>query len=166
MLIKIVLNKLCYSRLVQYEVDQRDIFYIHQFGSQPEGYGVAFVAHHLRYTKERGLQRSGATGNECGSCLLQQVVGLVVGQQYIFAAYYFFIKTIGLVNLIMDKEVVKELIQDDFNPQQLEQQLRRLLEDPAYIRSLKQDYEELWQKLGEHPASQQAAEEIVQLLGK
>lgn len=76
------------------------------------------------------------------------------------------VKYISLVNLIMDKEVVKELIQDDFNPIQLEQQLRRLLEDPAYIRSLKQDYEELWQKLGEHPASQQAAEEIVQLLGK
>jgi lipid-A-disaccharide synthase len=47
---------------------------------------------------------------------------------YLIAKKLIKIKYISLVNLIMDKEIVKELIQDDFNPQQLEIQLSLILE--------------------------------------
>lgn len=47
---------------------------------------------------------------------------------YLIAKMLIKIKYISLVNLIMDKEIVKELIQDDFNPQQLEVQLSLILE--------------------------------------
>lgn len=39
------------------------------------------------------------------------------------------IKYISLVNLIMDKEVVTELIQDDFNTQNLKKELSKILDD-------------------------------------
>ncbi len=74
------------------------------------------------------------------------------------------VKYISLVNLIMDKEVITELIQDDFNPQRLETELRRILEDRNYLQQLKQDYAALWNKLGSYSTSELAADEIIQLL--
>lgn len=50
------------------------------------------------------------------------------------------IKFIGLVNLIMDKEVMKELIQADLTPGNLEKELDRLLNDPEKQRQVKEDY--------------------------
>lgn len=73
------------------------------------------------------------------------------------------VKYISLVNLIMDKLVVTELIQDDLNEAKLKQALERLLHDEAYKQQLRQDYAELWHKLGSGYASGNAAKEIVQV---
>ncbi len=73
------------------------------------------------------------------------------------------VKYISLVNLIMDKEVVKELIQKDLNEELLFQYLNRVLNDEAYKQELKADYTELWNKLGAEKASAKAAEEVVSL---
>ena len=53
------------------------------------------------------------------------------------------IKFIGLVNLIMDREVVKELIQDELNDKRLEEELALLLYDHECIRQIKKDYQKL-----------------------
>lgn len=71
------------------------------------------------------------------------------------------VKYISLVNLIMDKPVVTELIQNDLTPDNLQTALNRLLNDDAYKAELKNDYAALWHKLGEKPASENAAYEIV-----
>jgi lipid-A-disaccharide synthase len=73
------------------------------------------------------------------------------------------VKYISLVNLIMDKLVVTELIQGDLNETKLKQALERLLTDEAYKNQLKSDYAELWHKLGSNYASGNAAKEIVQM---
>ena len=57
------------------------------------------------------------------------------------------IKFIGLVNLIMDKEVVKELIQHQLTTQNLHKELTLLLEDGTKLQQLKSDYASLWQLL-------------------
>lgn len=74
------------------------------------------------------------------------------------------VKYISLVNLIMDKEVIKELIQDDFNEKDLTIALRRVLEDKDYQATLAKDYADLWQQLGSYPSSELAADEIMNLL--
>jgi lipid-A-disaccharide synthase len=71
------------------------------------------------------------------------------------------VKYISLVNLIMDKPVVTELIQNDLTPENLKTALHRLLNDAAYKAELKKDYDTLWHKLGEKPASENAAREII-----
>jgi len=74
------------------------------------------------------------------------------------------IKYISLVNLIMDKEVVTELIQDDLNEQNLKQALSRLLDDGSlYKQQLQTDYKELWDRLGDKQASAEAARQIISL---
>lgn len=70
------------------------------------------------------------------------------------------LKFISLVNLIMDKEVVKELIQDDFNEIKLEAELHNILEGKQREKLLN-DYTELEQKLGGVGASEKVATLIV-----
>lgn len=53
------------------------------------------------------------------------------------------IKYIALVNLIMDKPVVKELIQNELTVKNLKQELSQLLFDDAKKEQLKEDYENL-----------------------
>lgn len=68
---------------------------------------------------------------------------------------------ISLVNLIMDKEVVKELIQGELNTKNLKEELSKILESEQREKLL-HDYDSLIQKLGGPGASQQAAQLIVQ----
>lgn len=74
------------------------------------------------------------------------------------------IKYISLVNLIMDKEVVKELIQDTLNKQNLQKELHLLLNDRPTIDRIKSDYISLKEKLGSEGASARAADQIRNLL--
>lgn len=71
------------------------------------------------------------------------------------------LKFISLVNLIMDKEVVKELIQHDFNSKNLEKELSLIL-DKQHQEKLFLDYFELEKKLGGTGASAKAAELIIE----
>jgi lipid-A-disaccharide synthase len=67
------------------------------------------------------------------------------------------IRFISLVNLIMDREVVKELIQGDLNAGNLKDELTRLVSDDAYRRQMMHDMEMLREKLGGAGASEKAA---------
>lgn len=69
------------------------------------------------------------------------------------------IKYISLVNLIMDREVVKELIQNDLNTNNLVKELKNILETEKRFEMFR-DYELLREKLGGKGASAQAAEVI------
>ena len=77
------------------------------------------------------------------------------------------IKFIGLVNLIMDKEVVKELIQDELTVENLIYELSLLLTDEAKRQQLKTDYALLKSLLskGGH-ASANAAQSIYSFMIK
>ncbi|AFR35746.1 lipid-A-disaccharide synthase [Riemerella anatipestifer] len=71
------------------------------------------------------------------------------------------IKYISLVNLIMDKEVVKELIQDELNTPNLVKELKLILNENRA--SLLSDYKILKEKLGGKGASEKAAEIITKI---
>ena len=76
------------------------------------------------------------------------------------------IKYISLVNLIMDKEVVTELIQDKLTVDNLKKELDKLLHDPEKQEQLRNDYDQLRSLLGKGgAASRNAAEIIVEMLG-
>ena len=69
------------------------------------------------------------------------------------------LKYISLVNLIMDREVVTELIQGDLNNERLKKELTSILETEKR-EQLFLDYYELEQKLGGRGASDNAAQLI------
>lgn len=74
------------------------------------------------------------------------------------------IKYISLVNLIMDKKVVTELIQHDYNARQLQAELRQITEDEAHIAAMKEDYRQLYTLLGDGSASAKAADVVLAAL--
>lgn len=75
------------------------------------------------------------------------------------------IKYICLVNLIMDKEVVKELIQDDFTVANLKTELDKILFDAQKQQQLKEDYHQLAELLSKGGnASAKAAASIIEYL--
>lgn len=75
------------------------------------------------------------------------------------------LKYISLVNLIMDKEVVKELIQNDLNTKNLKQELSKILEGPNREKIL-ENYNILEEKLGGTGASEKTAQLIVSRIEK
>lgn len=72
------------------------------------------------------------------------------------------INYISLVNLIMDREVVKELIQRDLNTKNLVGELKKIIEGEKRNQVLK-DYECLKKKLGGKGASENAADVILKV---
>lgn len=71
------------------------------------------------------------------------------------------LKFISLVNLILDKEVVTELIQADFNKKRLKQELDVILND-TFRKELFSNYYDLENKLGGQGASKKTADLIHQ----
>ncbi len=66
------------------------------------------------------------------------------------------LKYISLVNLIMDKEVVKELIQGELNKKNIKAELLKIL-TPEYRQNLLKQYDLLEEKLGGKGASEKTA---------
>lgn len=74
------------------------------------------------------------------------------------------IKFISLVNLILDKLAVKELIQKDCTPEDVADELDRLLNKKPYRQQVLDDYETLHHRMGEPGASERTARLIHKFL--
>jgi len=68
---------------------------------------------------------------------------------------------ISLVNLIMDKPIVKELIQDDCTPRTIDAELDKLLKNKPYRQQMLDDYSQLDRRMGEPGASEHTAKLII-----
>jgi lipid-A-disaccharide synthase len=71
------------------------------------------------------------------------------------------VKYISLVNLIMDKPVVKELIQHDMSIEKMKSELQGLLFDASRRKRILDDYTELREILGERGSSYRVAKAMV-----
>jgi lipid-A-disaccharide synthase len=83
---------------------------------------------------------------------------------YFIASKLLKIKYISLVNLILDKEVVPELIQDRFNSAEIKSHLKSLLFDTKYRKKQLDSYLQLKDLLGRGNASENAAKAIINTL--
>ena len=73
------------------------------------------------------------------------------------------VKYISLVNLVADREVVRELVADTFSVENIRQELDKILEGPAREAMLS-GYEEVRRRLGDQCAPEQTARMIYTLL--
>ena len=80
---------------------------------------------------------------------------------YLIAKWLIRVKYISLVNLVMDKEVVKELIQGALIEQSIKKELDLLLHNGKRQRQILEDYDELRERLGSEGASEKAASVII-----
>ena len=75
------------------------------------------------------------------------------------------VKYISLVNLIADREVVKELVADSFSVKNIRQELTKILDGPARTAML-EGYEEVSRRLGDQSAPDNTAHLIFNFLSK
>lgn len=76
------------------------------------------------------------------------------------------VKYISLVNLIADREVVKELVADTMTVEQIRSELKSILYDEQYRRQMLDGYEYVASRLGKAGAPRYAASKMVALLKK
>ena len=118
------------------------------------------------------LQNSSAAVVTSGTATLETAlftVPEVVGYKanwtsYLIARWLIKVKYISLVNLVMDKEVVKELIQKDLTKDNIAKELASILRNGKRQQQILEDYDELRERLGNAGASEKAATFIVTYL--
>lgn len=91
-------------------------------------------------------------------CYRGSLISYHIARQLVTVPY------IGLPNLILGREVVRELIQQDFTAENLSGELQKLTCDDAYRAQILSDYSSLWAALGGKGASQRAACQILEYL--
>lgn len=74
------------------------------------------------------------------------------------------VKFISLVNLIADREVVRELVAHTMTVDNMRTELDRLLNDTAYRNQMLDGYEDMANRLGSPGAPMRAAQEMIKLL--
>lgn len=116
---------------------------------------------------DAALVTSGTATLETALFNVPQVVCYRAGNVSYFIAKQF-VKTqyISLVNLVMNAEVVKELIQFEMNAEKLTTELNKLLYDNDYRQEMLNNYEKLREKLGGTGASERVANLLYTYLQK
>jgi len=135
----------------------------HYDSLQKHGIKVVFnQTYELMTYAKAGIIKSGTSTLESALFKLPQVVcyktgglSFAIGKQLVK------IKYISLVNLIMDKPIVKELIQGEFTSKNISEELKRLLMDSTYRNNMIREYDELIKHLGGGGASFRIAKQLV-----
>ncbi len=83
---------------------------------------------------------------------------------YIFKKFMMKIDFIGLPNLIVDREIIRELFQEDYTFENLQQELDKLLFDRKERDKVLDGYEEMAEIMGKAGASKKTAELMVSYL--
>ncbi len=111
------------------------------------------------------LVTSGTATLETALFNIPQVVCYRAGNlSYYIAKQFVKLNYISLVNLIMDSEVVKELIQFDMNPNLVKEELDKILFDEQNRNRMLNDYKNLCEVLGGTGASERVAQLIYNYL--
>ncbi len=142
-----------------------DGFYAPMLALYPNVSAVANQTYPLLKKAVAALVTSGTATLETALFGVPQVVCYKANTiSYEIAKRIIKIKYISLVNLIMDKLVVKELIQHELSEAKLASALNEILLDKKNIIRIKNDYQDLWDLLsGGGHASEHAAAFIVEM---
>lgn len=112
-----------------------------------------------------GMITSGTATLEAALFRLPQVVCYKANAiSYAIAKRLIKVKFISLVNLILDREAVKELIQQEMTPQRIAEEMQGLLHDGPRRANIMADYDQLHHILGGPGASERTATEVLKSL--
>ena len=120
-----------------------------------------FSAAHL------ALAKSGTINMELALNSVPQIVGYKVSRVTAFFARYllrFNVKYISPVNLLLNKMLIPEFIQEDFKADKIFNAALKILEDNSTKEDIKIGYERLKDKLGKPGVTDRASKDILDLL--
>lgn len=119
----------------------------------------------LLYSAKAAIVTSGTATLETGIFKVPQVVVYRMGSlEYQIVKRLVKVKFISLVNLIADKEVVKELIQEKATVTTVSNELQQLMENQSYRSSMIKEYDRIYTILDTGSASENAGKLMVDYL--
>lgn len=95
----------------------------------------------------------------CYETPLPQLIGFL--KRHVLSVRY-----VSLVNLIADREVVRELVAETFSVDNIRQELEVILPGGAQREQMLRDYDEVHQRLGDSQAADCAAKQMIELLNQ
>ena len=122
-----------------------------------------FSAAHL------ALSKSGTINMELALNSVPQIVGYKVSKVTAFIARYllrFNVQYISPVNLLLNKMLIPEFIQEDFNSEKIFNSALKILEDDTTRQEIIIGYKSLKDKLGKPGVTDRASKDILDLLAK
>lgn len=124
---------------------------------------VTNQTHALLKESKAAIVTSGTATLEAAVLKIPQIVCYKTSVvSYFLGTFLVKVKYISLVNLICQREIVKELIQTDFNKQRLVHELKQLL-DGSKRTEMIGHYEKMIQSLGQKGVSKRVAQAIVEM---
>ena len=140
-------------------------FYNQFLTAKPENMELLFNStYEILSQAEAGIVTSGTATLEAALFGVPQVVCYKADAFSVFIARqvsrFSGVKYISLVNLILDKPSVRELIQDDLTVQNATDELSQIIVGGTKRPSIESDYAELYGKLGEKGVYKRIAEDI------
>jgi len=122
-----------------------------------------FSAAHL------ALAKSGTINMELALNFVPQIVGYKVSRVTAFFARYllrFNVKYISPVNLLLNKMLIPEFIQENFNSEKIYNSALKILEDVSIRKDMMYGYKSLKDKLGKPGVTDRASNDILDLLAQ
>jgi lipid-A-disaccharide synthase len=117
------------------------------------------VTHDLLRSSDAALVTSGTASLETALLKIPEIICYKSDYvSYLIARHLIKVNFIGLPNLIMNRSIVTELIQNDFNRNKLKTTLNDILYNKEYRQKMVSDYDALVQKLSGTGASKRVAE--------
>ena len=113
------------------------------------------------------LSKSGTINMELAINLVPQIVGYKVSRLTAFFARNFLrfnVKYISPVNLLLDKMLIPEFIQEDFKAEEIYNSALKILEDISTRQDIIEGYKRLKDKLGKPGVTDRASEDILDIL--
>ncbi len=128
---------------------------------------ISGKTYELLQQSKAALVASGTATLETAVINVPQVVCYIMEMGWLMSflrKIFLNVQWISLVNLIMNKEIVKELFQEKCTPEAVADELRRILKEPGYRENMLENYRLMLAKLGSPGCADRAAEEMVELL--
>jgi lipid-A-disaccharide synthase len=139
--------------------------YYNEFINSPSIHIVHGKTYDLLSASEAAIVTSGTATLETALLGIPEVVCYKTSKiSYSIAKRLIKIKYISLVNLIMDKEVVTELIQDNCTPKTINKELSLILKDGIKRESILKSYDEMKIILGDGEASKKIAQSMLKTI--
>ena len=133
-----------------------------------EGACIVFgETYNILNNSHAALVTSGTATLEAGIFRVPQVVCYATPMARLYSwlkKHFLKVKFVSLVNLVADKEVVRELVAADMTIENVKAELGKILADGKERKTMLKEYDRMLEILGEAGASQRAARKIVALL--
>lgn len=133
-----------------------------------EGACIVFgETYNILNNSHAALVTSGTATLEAGIFRVPQVVCYATPMARLYSwlkKHFLKVKFVSLVNLVADKEVVRELVAADMTLENVKAELGKILADGKERKTMLDEYDRMLEILGEAGASQRTARKIVALL--